>query len=230
MKIYVTGSTGFIGKRVMKLLERNDNIIEILHHRLHEVDLYAPQLIEFNPDVVLHLAWEGIPDYGYEQSVKNLKYGLDLFDVIRNTDCKRVIVTGSCFEDENNYAMGVAKRNLYEMGKFLFDNMGVDFIWAKLHYVYGEGQRIKSFMPLLILDKIRKIHNPTKLVDYIHVDDVAKALVEFINKGKTDIYEIKTGRKVTLQYIKNRIKQYKKASKKISIEEGIQRMIRYYED
>jgi len=274
MRIYVTGSTGFIGKRVMNLLEKTNHHVEVLTDRLHEVDKYAPKLIKFNPDVVLHLAWEGIPDYGYEQSVKNLKYGLDLYDIIRNTDCKKVIVTGSLFEmdtilqsfglfaeeieTELSY-IGIAKKTLYKFGKKMFrDSI---FIWARLFYVYGEGQREEALIPYMIKSsqqhKLVELKNPDDNLDYIHIDDVAQALYQLIEYGnKSKIYDIGSGQWIPLKEIRKQIcNHYETAypidsckypfklwnanikdlqedinwKPQITIEEGIKRMIKYYE-
>ena len=57
------------------------------------------KIIEFQPDTVVHLAWQGIPDYSKQNSELNLDLSIKLFNFLfKKTKCKKVIVTGSCWE------------------------------------------------------------------------------------------------------------------------------------
>ena len=117
MKVFITGGTGFIGKYVMqKLIEedydisilcieerlkkdfKNDNEIHLIKGDLSEIKEWEEKLKTFEPDVCIHLAWEGIPDYSYKYSVKNLIMSLNLFNVLADIKCKKIICSGSCWE------------------------------------------------------------------------------------------------------------------------------------
>ena len=101
MKIVVTGGAGFVGKPVLKLLLQNGHEVLALSRqpqapmelsknpslRWHACDLthldsWHQAVRDFAPERCLHLAWDGLPDYGLEQSLKNLVMGAQLVDYL----------------------------------------------------------------------------------------------------------------------------------------------------
>ena len=64
------------------------------------------KIIKFNPEIVIHLAWEGIPVLNYTNCYKNLKNSISFFDLIfRETLCKKIIISGSCLEYGKQYGL-----------------------------------------------------------------------------------------------------------------------------
>jgi len=86
VKIFITGSTGFIGKHLVKNLKARGHELFLLDKDLADIKEWINEVKNFNPDAVIHLAWQGIPDYGPETSAKNLKYGLDLIENFEGAD------------------------------------------------------------------------------------------------------------------------------------------------
>ena len=114
MRIFITGGTGFIGshlipkladgKNKLLVLTRNSkNLVKYkrvtcLKEDLSKINNWKEELKKFKPEVVVHLAWEGIPDYSSPNSITNLKYGLDLLQILETVGCKKILVTGSLWE------------------------------------------------------------------------------------------------------------------------------------
>jgi len=117
MKVLVTGATGFIGNYVTEeLLKHRFSIVAtsilpetgIYFPWLKKVDYIQADLNESredwfsffgNPDLLIHLAWEGLPNY---QELFHLERNLPnnyffLKNMIRD-GLKKVVVTGTCFE------------------------------------------------------------------------------------------------------------------------------------
>ncbi len=273
MKIFITGGNGLIGTVIVSLLKETEHELYLLDRNkgenLSDLISYKDTLLNFDPDIVLHMAWEGIPDYNYKQSLKNLRYGLDLYDIVKMTNCKKIITTGTLFEygkkegilDKSKVNpdsfIGISKYELYKYGANLFKDR--IFIWARLFYVYGEKQRKTALIPWII-DNLKKgtlpkLKDSSQVLDYIHVDDVAQALMVLIEKGnKSESYNIGTGKGQPLYYILQylslsynigkilngakgtsiKIANIKKLKKlgwepKIDIEAGLKRMVKYYE-
>ena len=81
MRILITGASGFIGKNFLRKLrfdncdilatattERNIQIndyekVKWVFGDLSDIDFVRTELIKFDPEVLVHLAWNGIPNY-----------------------------------------------------------------------------------------------------------------------------------------------------------------------
>lgn len=236
MKIFVTGGTGFIGKQVVnKLAENKKNEILILSRSekasevlpenvkiiigdLSNINQWSDNIKQFKPDVAFHLAWEGIPDHGHAASYKNLTYGLNLFLLLKDIQCKKVICSGSCWEygqkigelDENKPVIPTdpftaAKVAIHLMGKDIFKNTDAKFIWTRFFYVYGPGQRAASLIPHIVKSigegKKPEIRTPNSRNDFVYVKDVADALNEIMLKGNSGVYNIGYGSSTSIKEI-----------------------------
>ena len=217
MRIFLTGATGFIGRYVLKHLEKEgynillltrtskENIfsivktkkVDIVSGNLSDINKWEDKLKQFKPEATIHLAWEGIPDYGVKTSIKNLKYGLNLFEELADLGCKKIICTGSCWEYGQNQgkisedlpvkssnAFTTAKNALHLLGREIAKENNMQFIWTRLFYVYGPGQRGNSLIPYIIKcleeGKEIRIKTPSARNDFIYVEDVAKAIVAIL--------------------------------------------------
>lgn len=258
MKIFVTGGTGFIGTNLVKNLQERGHDLCLLKTNLSESEGWQKEILDFQPDAVMHLAWEGLPDYSAEMSAKNIKYSLDLFGFLQKINCTNVLSVGSAFEKINpNDVFPTAKRIIHLWGRALFDN----FIWARIFYVYGPGQRETSLIPYLIncakKNERPEIKNPLGQNDYIYIEDVTEALAILLENSKAGEYEIGRGELISNQKLINIVAQefnienwdkgielttqsqiigVAENSKlrqlgwepKISVEEGIKKVISYY--
>jgi len=239
MRAFITGGTGFIGKYVVNRLEKEgfnillltraskENIFSIIKSKkvdivsgdLSDINKWETKLKQFKPDTAIHLAWEGIPDYGVETSIKNLKYGLNLFKELAELGCKKIICTGSCWEYGQNHgklsedspirlsnAFAAAKNALHWLGREIAKENNMQFIWTRLFYVYGPGQREKSLIPYIIKcvkeGKKPEIKTPYARNDFIYVEDVAKAIAAILEKcNQSTVYNIGSGDSTSIQDI-----------------------------
>lgn len=216
MKVLVTGATGFIGNYVInELLKSND--IEIIatsienknvlkNEWLDEVKYIQCNLNNYNenffllfekPELLMHLAWEGLPNYKelfhYERNLFTyykfikvmIKNGLRSLSVI-GTCQEYGMINGSLSENLNvnpNTPYGLAKDTLRRFIKVLNKTYEFDFKWIRLFYVYGKGQNPNSLMCQLerALENNEEIFNMSggeQLRDYLHVKKVAEYIVK----------------------------------------------------
>lgn len=238
MKIFLTGGTGFIGKQVVQklsdgrnellLLARNSadessSTINYVKGDLENTSAWAGKLKEFKPDAAIHLAWDGIPDYGSKNSIRNLKYGLDLFQLLAEIGCKTILTTGSVWEYgklsgklsedlivEPFNLFTAAKNSLNWMGREIAKENGMNFIWTRLFYVYGPGQKSTSLISYLIScvkeGKKPEIRNPQAKNDFIYVEDVANVISQLLLKYKgSGIFNIGSGELTAVKTVLNKI-------------------------
>ncbi len=179
MNIALTGATGFLGRHVAEalvaaghlpvLLVRGNRTLTGFAEDLPVVrfDLHDPPSDAFlrlgNPDLVIHLAWDGLPDY---RSLHHMETELPaqyaFLRALVYAGLPKLLVSGSCFEygmqsgcltesttthPSNPY--GFAKDALRRMLEFLSMEHYFDFTWCRLFYLHGEGQSALSLLPQL---------------------------------------------------------------------------------
>jgi nucleoside-diphosphate-sugar epimerase len=239
LKIFITGVNGFIGQHLLLLLGEHDVLVltrgnpaviyppnvNFVIGDLNQSDSYQSVLEKFKPECCIHLGWEGLPDYSFENNFKNLTATLTLFNLLARIKCSKVIGIGSCWEygdqpgklpesseGENLGQFAVFKKAIYSIGQSFFKNIGIDFIWARIFYVYGPGQRTISLIPnsidALSKNTMPSIRSPLAENDFIYVSDVAAALLALSNaKNVSGIFNIGSGHPIRVDKLVNVISQ-----------------------
>jgi dTDP-6-deoxy-L-talose 4-dehydrogenase (NAD+) len=236
MRIFVTGGTGFLGSHVVRELLNEGNALLLLSRqpesalsKMPNVDVVQGDLSDaanwknkvkrFKPQAAVHMAWESLPDYDARTSIRNLNYGLNLINLLAEIGCESVICTGSCWEYGQQAgklredialkpynAFTAAKNALHWVGREIAREHGMHFIWARIFYVYGPGQRGTSLIPYII-DCVRKdekleIRTPWAKNDFVYVDDVAMAISAIVRETKKDgVYNIGSGTSTSIQKV-----------------------------
>lgn len=224
MKLFITGGTGFIGQHTLQELKRRKHRLLVLSRQTRnepgvnfikkdfsDIRGWEGQLKRFRPDAAVHLAWEGIPDFSYVQSVKNLSGGLALFSALALVGCKKIVAVGSGFEYGNrigkvcetmniipNNPFVAAKHSLHLMGEQLAKENNMDFIWFRAFNVYGHGQRSGSLIPYIInciaTGSPLRLKNPLTQGDFVYVGDMARAIADAIDRGHSlKTYNVSSG-------------------------------------
>ena len=212
MKIAVTGASGFVGRHVLQALARAGDVEVVATSRgpagdwlpagMRHValDMTAPAADAFSklgrPEVVMHLAWDGLPNYQalhhFElQLGQQYRFLRDLVDA----GLPSLLCTGTCFEygmqsGELHESLVPDPRNPYGFAKdalrrelgFLRDDGKFQLTWARLFYMYGEGQAPNSLYGQFMAaghrgDDVFRMSGGEQLRDYLHVSEVASALV-----------------------------------------------------
>jgi dTDP-6-deoxy-L-talose 4-dehydrogenase (NAD+) len=216
--VLVTGATGFIGQHVIEQLLTKDGVRVIATARTEppvERAAWLPsvQFIPFDisadwlttdlyahfgrPDAVIHLAWQGLPDYKSLAHVDTywLQHYRFLTNLIANglTD---LTVTGTCLEyglqsgclaedllTQPTTAYGLAKDMLRKALDLVLTDRNVSFKWLRLFYMYGRGQNPKSLLAQVETAALRgdtsfNMSKGEQLRDYLSVTDVAKIILQ----------------------------------------------------
>jgi dTDP-6-deoxy-L-talose 4-dehydrogenase (NAD+) len=251
MKILVTGATGFIGNHVViELLKNNCQVIATsLHEEKAEAASWFSQVtyIPFGlknfddgtnyysffeePDAMIHLAWEGLPNYKETFHLEeNLPRHLAFLTNLINNGLTNLTVTGTCFEygmkegclgeemdcePANPYA--IAKNKLRIQLQLLNARESFNFKWIRLFYMYGEGQSVKSLISQLetALDNNEPQFNMSggeQLRDFLPVEEVAANIVTIAIQNKVQgIINCCSGKPVT---VRSFVEDYIKAKNK----------------
>jgi UDP-glucose 4-epimerase len=229
MRIFITGCTGFVGRHVVReVCAGNHNVLALtrtnLPSELSALDIQyvcgtvgdvasvKSGIISFDPEVVIHLAWQGIPDFTEHISQQNLNDSIALLDcVLEETHCQKVIVAGSCYEygktwgecnESDPVQLGSffswAKHSLYQYLTLKCALKDIELNWFRIFYAYGSGQRSGSLIPTLVQafqhDQVPDIRSPLNKNDYVFIEDIAKAFRLAVDtRAATGIYNLGCG-------------------------------------
>ena len=232
MRIFLTGGSGFLGTHILnqciknnfKILSlsrkkntfQNFNNIKWIRADLSNLKLITREVNNFNPNVIIHLAWEGIPDYSADISILNHYNSINLFNnILKNNKIQKIICAGSsweysqkigqCKESDNTYPTSYfswAKISLYEYLRQKCCSNKIDLYWFRIFYLYGFGQRKESLIPYIVNSFKNNatpiINKPFDENDFIYVKDAAKILLKpLLLKADPGIYNIGTGKAIS---------------------------------
>lgn len=235
MKVAVTGAAGFIGRHVLAELAKHlVDVVAVVRNaaqlaqvgpRVHvvQVDLASSPPVTFaaleQPDVLIHLAWGGLPNY---RSLHHLENELPnqyrfLANLIKE-GLPAVVVTGTCFEygmqfgplsetleTRPNNPYGYAKDALRRQLEFLRSVHPFALTWARLFYMYGEGQAENSLWSQLkrAVDRGESrfaMSGGEQLRDFLPVSDVAASLVALaLRQADIGVVNICSGKPVSVR-------------------------------
>ena len=235
MRILLTGGSGFIGMPLLQRILDSEENHEVLsfgkrrkspfqHERIDwfTADLsdkysYQEAVWKFLPEVVIHLGWEGIPDFSESTCRKNLDNGLMLFQAVGKLDCcQKIIVSGSCFEygsvnsrcNESDVTeigdyFTWAKTALRQYLEVMCFQKDITLCWMRIFYAYGPKQRKDALLSTILrsLDSgtIPDIHTPRNANDFIYVADVAEGIIKIMEtKIESGIYNLGSGIATTI--------------------------------
>lgn len=196
---------------------------------------WVSEVARFQPDWCLHLAWEGLPDYSLARCRMNLDAGIRLVDAVAQAGVKRMVVAGSCWEYGRATGAVVETQPPVEPGVFAATKLamqtmlesaarsaGFEHRWARVFFVYGSGQRPTSLIPSVraaCLDgRAPDIREPATLQDFVHVDDVAAALVALLSTGGgSGVFNVGSGEPTSVGEVANLVADYYERPRPFSV-------------
>lgn len=237
MKIIVTGALGFVGHHVVEgLLSRGHQVTAVDRDeakvrtmpwfercRFVLLDIHQSSINLYETfgeaDVVVHLAWPGLPNYK-EFFHYEINYPADyqFLKTLVTNGYSRILVTGTCLEygmqngclSEKTVTQPVspyalAKDMLRKSLEMLQMEIPFKLQWARLFYLYGEGQNPKSLLAQLDQaiergDHTFNMSGGEQLRDYLPVQQAADYIALIVENQEFDgIVNICSGQPISVR-------------------------------
>ena len=214
MHAFLTGSTGFIGRRLATILRERGNTVTVAkrgddHFRLMQ---------DAKPDVVFHLAAHYVRDHEPVDVARlvqsNVEYGAMILEAMRMHGVRRIVTASSLWTQP-------VPVNLYAATKLAFNAL-VDYytntysILATtllLGDTYGpedrRGKIIYRMFEAIIRDEALPMTPGEQILDLTHVDDVCLAFLHAATLPclEHDTWAVHAGERLTLRALAARVEQ-----------------------
>ncbi|MFM2280972.1 MAG: hypothetical protein RLZZ444_3203 [Pseudomonadota bacterium] len=171
-------------------------------------------------DTVIHSAWSVVPGR-YLDSLDNIDClvgSLKLAEAARRNGVARFVGVGTCFEYRlPNERISVeaplgpvtlystAKLGLYEQLETRFKTTATSFAWARLFYLFGEGEHPARLFPTLhrklSIGEPMQLSSGDKLRDFLDVREAGRMISTLVENGQEGPVNICSGQGVTLREI-----------------------------
>jgi dTDP-6-deoxy-L-talose 4-dehydrogenase (NAD+) len=239
LKILVTGATGFIGPHVLEQLVDKGHVVTATARSAEKAARFSwfskVKFVAFDfnelsssqniyelfgkPELLVHLAWEGLPNYRAAFHLKkNLPQQAAFLKQMVKSGLPSLTVTGTCLEygmktGRLSEDMPAAPVVVYAEAKnrllgYLWEwqkTFALQWKWIRLFYTYGRGQNENAILAQLdkALERGDKIFNMSKgqqLRDYLPVEKMAQYIVKIaLQQRVTGIINCCSGQSVSIK-------------------------------
>jgi UDP-glucose 4-epimerase len=246
VRLFITGVSGFVGAATLgAALQAGHEVAAPVRpggsaerlapfegqYRRLDLDLrdsenVAAAMVEFRPDVVLHLAWWGVANsarFDRRQVTDNIETACMLTEAAATSGARAFIGVGSQGEYGAGSTMredalprptslyGASKVSAFFLTRQLAEQAGLRHAWLRLFSVYGPGDNDSWLIPMLIIEMLAGRRPRTTLGaqawDWLHVDDVARALLAVAAApAAAGLFNLGSGRAVLVKSVIERIR------------------------
>jgi nucleoside-diphosphate-sugar epimerase len=169
-------------------------------------------------DLCIHAAWYVEPGR-YLEAMENVAWSgasMRLLEALAAAGCRRAVYVGTCFEYDHQQGYlsetsdtlprtlyAAAKLSTFLMGARLAERVDVAFSWARLFYLYGPHEHPGRLVPQVIQGLLSgadvAVTRGLQVRDFLHVADVAAALVDIAGSDHTGVVNVGSGHPVRVR-------------------------------
>ncbi len=171
-------------------------------------------------DACIHCAWYVKPRkyLSAPQNMDCLWNSIRLFEALGKAGCRRIVGVGTCFEYDCSYGYlsettptkatnlyAAAKTSTFLMGEQLAKIHDMSFAWARLFFLFGPDEDTNRLIPYVINSLLHgeraDMTSGYQVRDFLHVEDVASAIISVMEREFSGLVNIGSGFPVTVREI-----------------------------
>lgn len=220
-RVVLSGASGFLGRHVLEFLRRRGcevvqvasrpgGVQEELLVWSGQIDEFVAEVVDFGPDLILHVAGHGTSDHQTADVLPTLDANLILGSAMLEAAIRTqagsqasvpVVAVGSFWQFSGpvdgyhpNSLYAASKQALFDIAHYYRAVRGVPFVQLLPFDVFGPGANRPRF-----LDHVaRAVHSGDsvdatggeQLVSFVHVRDVARGVVEAASLASPDATQV----------------------------------------
>ena len=213
----VTGSDGFIGRRVADLLKREGH--DVLTYDVDDPGALLSEHVA-KADFIFHFAGVNRPPDPADFESVNADLTEKLCDLVNHAGANPVLVLASSTQALLDNPYGVSKRHAEKAVEQFAKNGGRAVIF-RLPNVFGPGCRpnynsvVATFAHNTARGLPLEIHDPTRELTLVYVHDVASAMLRVLetppSSGKAEYWDVSPVARTTLQDLATTLDGYRQS-------------------
>ncbi len=185
--------------------------------KVHAVDLLDAQAVrrlvdDVRPELAIHLAWYAVPGryLHAEENLDHVEATIHLARALAGAGCARLVTAGTCFEYHTAQGLlaetsRTLPRSLYAACKLSVaqilgaatERWGISFAHLRFFYQYGPWEAPQRLVPAVIEPLLRgeeaRVTSGDQVRDFLHIDDVARAVVLAARSEKQGVINVGSG-------------------------------------
>lgn len=196
-------------------------------HRLDLMDKAATRVLlrDISPTHLVHAAWDTTHG-AFWTSDSNFAWvaaSLGLVEAFHEAGGRRLVIVGSCAEYDWHFGYcseevtplnpalpyGVCKAALFRLCEAYCRGHDISFAWARLFLLYGPHEGPKRLVPSIVqaimAGKEAACTDGRQIRDFMHVEDVGRAIAALCSSEVTGAVNVATGKPVALRDVAQEI-------------------------
>jgi nucleoside-diphosphate-sugar epimerase len=192
----------------------------------HEIDLLRPGcaaalIREVRPDCILHLAWYAEPGKFWEarENLDWVRASLELLCAFADNGGRRIVAAGSCAEYDLSAGecvesvTSLVPATLYGTCKHALERIldtssrrtGLGTAWGRFFFLYGPHEHPSRVVAYVVRSLLRGepalCSEGKQILDFLHVEDAASAIVSLIDSEIYGPVNIGSGRPIAVRAV-----------------------------
>lgn len=196
----VTGATGFLGRHLIQAVKETASASIFVpwdrsnHGNFLDSRQRQTTLLQVKPKTVIHLAWEPTGRSNYEHSPQNADWARATAEfALECGDADAWLLCAGSAKDVHNDSVETSNYSLAKQElRAQFLALGDQVTWFSPQYVFSLADARPRLIKQLLEDSEPEnfaASHPARRLDFIHVDDVAQAIITMLqNQIRGQVY------------------------------------------
>ena len=198
-----------------------NNKVNVIEGDLLHAGMPTKLIKEVKPNYLMHLAWytKHQKFWDAKENLSWVRCSIELVEEFLKHHGKRFIISGSCAEYDWSYdemdeiktprnpntMFGISKNSLFNLIDTHSQLRNFSYAWARIFFTYGPNENTNKLFSYVLSkimnNEIAETTDGLQIRDFMHSNDIARALVDLIESDIQGPINIGSGLKISIKEI-----------------------------